>query len=131
MSHENVEIVRDWVQAVIREDVEKVLEGLDPEIVARVHDLPDVPEYHGLDGMAQWLADWETAWKSWNWEPQGFVPKDDLVVASLLTVATGHTSDVEVRRLTGAVFKLRDGKTIELDYYASNREALEAVGLSA
>jgi hypothetical protein len=35
-----------------------------------------------------------------------------------------------VRRLTGAVFRLRDGKTIQLDYYASDREALEAVGLA-
>jgi ketosteroid isomerase-like protein len=129
MSQENVEIVRGLVQAVVSGDVEKALEGLDPEIVVRVHDLPDVPEYHGLEGVAQWRADWENAWESWHWEPQDFVPKDDLVVAALLTVATGHTSGVAVRRLTGAVFKLRDGKTIELDYYASNREALEAAGL--
>jgi ketosteroid isomerase-like protein len=130
MPHENVEIVRGWVQAVISGDVEKALEGLDPEIVVRVHDLPDVPEYHGPEGVAQWRADWESSWESWTWEPQDFVSKGDLVVAALLTVAKGHTSGVEVRRLTGAVFRLRDGKAIELDYYASNREALEAVGLS-
>jgi ketosteroid isomerase-like protein len=129
MSHENVEIVRELVQAVVNGDVEKALDGLDPAIVVRVHDLPDVPEYHGLEGVAQWRAAWESTWESWHWEPQDFVPKGDLVVAALLTVAKGHASGVEVRRLTGAVFKLRDGKTIELDYYASNREALEAVGL--
>jgi ketosteroid isomerase-like protein len=129
MSQENVEVVRGLVEAVVAGDIDRALEGLDPEIVVRVHDLPDVPEYHGLAGVAQWRADWERTWETWRWEPQDFVAKDDRVVAALLTVAQGRSSGVEVRRLTGAVFRLREGKTIELDYYASDREALEAVGL--
>ena len=130
MSRKNVESVRRMVEAVVDGDVGKALEALDAGIVIRVHDLPDVPEYRGLEGVAQWRADWERNWESWHWEPQEFVPTGDRVVAALLTVAKGRSSGAEVRRLTGAIFRLRDGKTIEIDYYASYREAREDAGLA-
>ena len=130
MSRENVAVVRDAVEAVNAGDVDRALAVLDPAIVARVHDLPDVPVYHGLAGIAQWRSDWERSWATWHWVPEAFVPAGDRVVAVLRTVAQGHSSGIEVERVTGAVFRLRGGKVIELDYYATKAEALEAAGLT-
>jgi ketosteroid isomerase-like protein len=51
-----------------------------------------------------------------------------IVVAVLRVHAKGRESGVEIERLDGAVWTMRNGKGISLDYYSSKAEALEAVG---
>jgi ketosteroid isomerase-like protein len=129
-AQENVEIVRAAWEALDREDMEAFLGFCDPAIEVSDHDIPDAPEsYRGLDGLGRWQADWEASWASWRWEPEEFIDAGDRVVAVLRVHATGRESGVEVERLDGAVWTLRDGKLIRLDYYGSKAEALEAVGL--
>jgi ketosteroid isomerase-like protein len=103
----------------------------DPAIEMLDHDLPDAKEsYRGLDGLRRWRADWEVSWASWRWEPEEFIDAGDRVVAVLRVHATGRGSGVGVERLDGAVFTLRGGKCIRLDYYGSKAQALKAVGLA-
>jgi ketosteroid isomerase-like protein len=131
MSQENVEIVRGSYQALNAGDMEGALAALDSEIKIVDHDLPDAAGiYRGLDGVGRWQADWEASWTSWRWEPEKFIDAGDRVVAILQVHAKGRGSGVDVERLDGAVWTLRDGKCIRLDYYGSKAEALEAVGLS-
>ena len=131
MSGENVEIVRAGYQALNAGDMVGALAAMDPGIEILDHDLPDTPErYRGLDGLGRWQADWEASWASWRWEPEEFIDAGDRVVAVLRVYATGRGSGVDVERLDGAVWTLRDGKCIRLDYYGSKAEALEAVGLA-
>ena len=130
MSEDDVAVVREFVEAINAADAARAVAVLDPEVVARVHDLPDVPEYHGLQGMARWQGDWERSWASWHWVPEEFLAAGERVVAVLRTVAEGHSSGARVERLTGAVFRLRAGKVVEVDYYASDAEARAAAGLA-
>jgi len=130
MSQQNVEIVRRCYDAYVRGNLESALAAFDPEIEIYDHDLPDATEsYRGLDGLLRWQDDWAASWDSWRWEPEEFIDAGDRVVAVLGVHAKGRGSGVELERLDGAVWTLRDGKCIRLDYYGSKAEALEAVGL--
>ena len=129
MLQENVEIVRRCYDAYGRGDLDSALAAFDPEIEIYDHDLPDSGEYRGLEGLFRWQADWESSWETWRWDPEEFIDAGDRVVAVLRVHAKGRGSGVDVERVDGAVWTLRDGKLIRLDYYGSKAEALAAVGL--
>jgi ketosteroid isomerase-like protein len=129
MSQGNVEVVRRSYEAYGRGDMESALAALDPEIVIYDHDIPDSGEYRGLDGVLRWQADWEASWASWRWEAEELIDVGNRVVAVLRVHAKGRGSGADVERLDGAVWTLRDGKGVRLDYYGSKADALEAVGL--
>jgi len=129
MSQENVEIVRRGFEHFMATG-EPLWETLDEEIVVRDQHIPDSGDYRGYAGLARWREDWEAAWDDWRWEPEEFIDVGDRVVAVLRVHAKGRGSGVDVERVDGAVWTLRNGKCIRLDYYGSKAEALEAVGLS-
>ena len=129
MSQENVEIVRAGYEAYLRGDLESAVEPFDPGIEIYDHDIPDAGEYRGLEGVLLWQADWEREWESWRWDPEEYIDAGECVVAVLRVYARGRQSGVEVERLDGAVYTMRDGKCVRLDYYGSKEQALEAVGL--
>jgi len=126
-----VEIVRQSYDAFVRGDMEAVLAALDPDVEIHDHDIPDAGEYRGLEGVLSWQADWERSWESWRWAPEDFIDAGDRVVAILRVQAKGRHSGVDVERLDGAVWTLRRGKAVRLDYYGSKEEALKSVGLEA
>jgi ketosteroid isomerase-like protein len=131
MSQENVELVRASWEAWERGDIGTAFAIYDRAIEILDHDLPDTREsYRGFDGLQRWQADWEASWANWRWEPQEFIDAGERVVAVLRVYAKGRGSGVDVERLDGAVWTMRDGKCIRLDYYGSKAEALKAAGLS-
>jgi ketosteroid isomerase-like protein len=129
VSLENVEIVRQCYDAYVRGDMQAALAVVDPEIEVYDHDIPDAAEYRGLEGLLRWQADWESSWESWRWEPEEFIEAGDRVVAILRVHAKGRHSGVNVERLDGAVWTLKGGKCVRLDYYGSREQALRAAGL--
>jgi ketosteroid isomerase-like protein len=132
VSQENVELVQAFWEAWQRGDMGAVFAFYDPAIEIFDYDLPDATEaYRGLDGVRRWGADWEASWESWSWEPEEFIDAGDRVVVILRVHARGRGSGVDVERVDGAVWTLRDGKGVRLDYYGSKPEALKAVGLEA
>jgi ketosteroid isomerase-like protein len=130
MSEENVEIVRRSYDAYLRGDLESALAACDPEIEIYDHDIPDSGEYRGFEGLARWQADWESSWESWRWDPEEFIEAGERVVAVLRVHARGRESGVDVERVDGAVWTLREGRCVRLDYYGSREQALEAAGFS-
>ena len=130
MSRENVEITRRSCDAYVSGDLESALAPFDAEIEIYDHDIPDSDGYRGLDGLRLWEADRNASWASWRWEAEELIDAGDRVVAVLQVYAKGRASGVDVERLDGEVWTLRDGKCIRLDHYGSEAEALEAVGLA-
>jgi ketosteroid isomerase-like protein len=130
MSQDNVEVVRRSYEAYMRGDMEAALAAFDPMVETFDHDIPDAGEYRGFEGLLRWQADWERSWESWRWEPKEYIDAGERVVAVLHVHAKGRQSGVDVERLDGAVYTMREGKCVRLDYYGSKEQALEAVGLS-
>jgi ketosteroid isomerase-like protein len=126
----NVDIVRNSYDAYARGDLEAALAVADPEIEVYDHDILDAGDYRGVEGLLRWQADWESSWESWHWEAEDFIDADDRVVAVLRVQAKGRHSGVHVERVDGAVWTLRAGKAVRLDYYGSREQALKAAGLA-
>jgi ketosteroid isomerase-like protein len=129
VTEQNVEVVSRFFAAFVRGDVDAALGSFGPELEVHDHDLPDAGEYRGLDGLLRWQGDWERVWESWQWIPIEFVQSGDRVVAVLRLHARGRRSGVDLERLDGMVWTVRDGKCVRLDYYGSREQALEAAGL--
>jgi uncharacterized protein len=129
MSERNVQIVREAFEHFSRTG-EPYWDQIDPDVELHDHDIPDAGSYRGHRGYADWLADWGDAWSDFSVEPQRWVDAGDKVVVVLQLTATGKGSGIEVKRRDGMVFTLRDGKSVRVDYYNNEAQALEAAGLS-
>jgi hypothetical protein len=91
--------------------------------------IPDARPYRGHQGYADWLADWGAAWSGFSVEAERWLDAGDKVVLVLKLTARGRASGVEVKRRDAMVLTARDRKSIRIDYYKSEAQALEAVGL--
>jgi ketosteroid isomerase-like protein len=94
------------------------------------HDISDAGTYRGHADYLKWLADWNAAWRGSSVEPERWIDAGDKVVVVFQMTAKGRGSGVEVNRRDAMVLAMRDGKQVRLDYYNSESQALEAVGLS-
>jgi len=133
MSQENVEVevVRRFLDALLRGDMDALLAETDPAIEIDDRDITlDTDRYRGHDGLFRWLEVWGTSWESWRVEDLDIRPVESgRVIALFVMCVTGKGSGVELDRRDAATFRLHDAKVVEIAYYNDQRQALEAVGL--
>jgi ketosteroid isomerase-like protein len=128
MSEENVQIVRQALEAPLRHDNETTLDFYDPDI--EVRGLIDPHRvYRGRDGVTAYFRDWITPWDSIRGEVDEWIDAGDQVIAIVHERGRGKLSGVDVEQWNAHVWTLRNGKLFRLRIYASKLEALEAVGL--
>jgi ketosteroid isomerase-like protein len=132
MSQEKVEIVRRAWRAYERGDLPTALADLDKAFVAtRVPPMPDVAPYYGTEGMMQMLLDWVEGFNEFKLTAEEFVNANDAqVVVRMHQHAVGAQSGVPVEADFWMVHTISDRKVLRLDIYASETQALEAVGLA-
>ncbi len=141
MSHENVEVVRDWVStyagkdqvamAATPEEVALFLGALHPEMEARwAEAMPDVETHRGLEDIALMFLAWLASWDEYRQEPVDFIDAGDAVVVPYRCRGIGKDSGAQVEMDVTHVYTVREGKIASLREYMSKAEALEAVGLS-
>ncbi len=136
MSRENVEIVRQAIEANNRSDDEARIEALlalwDPscEYTSVIAAL-EPHTYRGHDGIRRYVSDLAERWAEWRSEVEDVIEVgSDTVVVSIRFSAVGKDSGVPIEARLGAVVVLSDGKLLRGHTYPSRQEALEAVGLS-
>ena len=133
MSQENVEVVRQAIQAFADGGVDAMAELWDPDIVWRAAEgaIDDVGEMHGPVAVRRYIQDWLD-----NFEDASIVAEelrdvgDDRVLAIQRVKGRAKLSGVEIDVRYAAVSTVRDGKIVRGREYLSVEEALEAVGLS-
>jgi ketosteroid isomerase-like protein len=132
MSDQNVEIVRAMYDAFARRDRATLVSHLDPAM--RVYDRPLHPEasvYEGPEGFLRFAqTDW-AAFDEVSYEPQDFLDRGAYVVVPIKQSGRGKGSALGVEERIVNVWKLRDGKCVELRNYSTIAEALAAVAASA
>jgi ketosteroid isomerase-like protein len=131
MSQEDVEVVRALFDAYREQDVDTVLEMVDPDIEVRpsIAGGPEGTVYRGLDGFRQFLANVEAAWADFRIETEEFYHLGNTVLVLGRSFARGEGSGVLVEANTGWVCGVRQGKVHRFRSFTSREEALEAVGL--
>lgn len=120
MSEENVELVRDFLEAALRQDWKRAAQLLDPNVEGHgtVGGLQEGQVYRGLPEM---IREYETvdleAWEERRLDPEEFLHVDDLVVLLLHEYRRGRNSGVELENDTAVVFTLRDERIVRIQGY--------------
>jgi hypothetical protein len=131
MSQENVEVVRRIYTAFARGDRAAMLDAADPDI--RCYDRPDRPGaavYVGHEGLLRFSETDRDVFENVRYEPSDFIDAGDSVVVRIRQAGRGKASSVPVEEEIANVWKLRDGKCVEMRVFSTEWEALEAVGLT-
>jgi ketosteroid isomerase-like protein len=91
-------------------------------------------EFLGLGGVHEDLRDpnprlrtWLNEWEEWRAEAEEYVEMGDYVVVLARYHGRGRGSGVEISQEGAHVFKLRDGKVVRLEIFASREKALAEV----
>ena len=144
MSHENVEVVRDYFEAFNRclasygsdpnrpleesPGLEEVFDRLDPEAE---WDWPLSPEtFRGREQLLQAAEDWLEAVSHWQIEIDDLIEGSrDRVLLVGRVVARGKGSGAPVRQPLFSAVTVRSGKITRIEDHTEKAKAVEAAGL--
>ena len=73
------------------------------------------------------LRAWLSGWDPWRAEAEDFLEIGDYVVVLATYHGRGKGSGIEITQEGAHVFKLRDGKVVRLEIFASRERAIESV----
>jgi ketosteroid isomerase-like protein len=133
MSQENVEIVRDLLEAFRRRDHERAFDFYDPDIVWEdLSGLDTGGVFHGHEGVRTYWRQWLSAWRDLQFEIQDLRDGGDEIVALIHKQRQwGRHSGIETEMPPyGIVFTIRNGKVVRWRLYLNQISALEAAGLA-
>jgi ketosteroid isomerase-like protein len=132
MSQEQVEVVREHIEAARRDDVSVSMSFLDPHVVfdpSRYGGL-DVGTAYGHEAFAHAVRHYVGAFEDFVYEVDRLT---DLGSGAVLAVVTetgrGKGSGAPVERHFAALYTVIDGKITRITFFPSESEALEAAGL--
>ncbi|MEA2346883.1 MAG: hypothetical protein QOG62_670 [Thermoleophilaceae bacterium] len=129
MSQENVEIVRDGLDAVNRRDAEAFVRDADPEIEFHAY-FSEVlgGTFKRHSGMRAYISEIAETFEEFVIEFDDIEDRGDLAVAQLRAHGRGM-SGVAVRWHAVVAVRFRNGKVWRIATRPTETEALEAVGL--
>ena len=129
MASENAALLRPIYEEWGRGNWRPYFEIYDPEMEWGWSD-----EFPGLGGVYRdhrtpnpRLHDWLSGWEDWRAEADEYLEFGDYVVVLASYHGHGKGSGVEIHQEGAHVFKLRDGKVVRLEVFASRERALESV----
>jgi ketosteroid isomerase-like protein len=133
MSQENVEIIRASWRAWERGDVDALLAVCDPAIVwdqSRYVTGEFDRVYRGYDGIRQFLAEWLAPFENYYAHAEEFTDAGEAVVVRARQGGRGAQSGAAVESPPyWCVAWLQGGLIARIEFYRSDVEALEALGL--
>jgi ketosteroid isomerase-like protein len=132
MSQENVEVVRRVYGAFRRNDLDRMVEFVTPDV--ELHGtrggLSEGHVARGTDAVKKTFEEWDSeVWEENRVSPQEFIDGGDQVVVLQHELRRGRGSGVEVESETAVLFGLRDGRVSRIQGYMNRAEALQAAGL--
>ncbi len=132
MSQENVEVVRQMLDAFNRGDVDAVLarfdEGCELNEPSEMLDRPALG-FRGHPGIREWMEKLRGL-VGVRFVPRSFATHGDVVLSEWDSRGVGQSSGVPVEWTTFAVVYMRGGKIVRAHGFLSRDEAVEAAGLS-
>jgi ketosteroid isomerase-like protein len=133
MSLENVEAFKRGLEAGNRDDVETLLEELDPEVEwhSALHALMGGEQtvFRGHDGVREMFRDLNEAFDEIHIEISEIRDLGDRLVASGRTHARGEASGADVESPIALVTEFNNGKATSIRAYLDPKEAFEATAL--
>lgn len=133
MSEENVEKVRASTHAYNERDLEIAVKDFHEDIVWELDEIAGGATdlvHRGPEAVKRFWADLEQHFEEFRLEPSGFRDAGDAVFFNVRMRALGRGSGVAVEIDLYCVVQFREGRMVGIRYYAEERDALKAAGLS-
>jgi ketosteroid isomerase-like protein len=132
MSQENVDVVRQALEAYEGGDVEEMLSYIDSEgeLHSAIVGGAEGNVYRGRDGFRRWLADSSGSFEELRNEWSEIRDLGERVLCLGHVKARGRGSGMELDSPIGFVFTVGRGKVVRAEGFLSHADALEAAGLS-
>ena len=131
MDQAHVEVLRDFYDALGRSDVESAVGLCDPEVEVYLN--PEVVAALAPKGhkeVASYLHGWFDSWDKYAPRPEEFIEAGEQVVVLVQLSARGKGSRFEIEEEVADVFRLDDGKIVQLRLYVDRGVAREAAGIA-
>jgi ketosteroid isomerase-like protein len=131
MDQAHVDVLRNFYDALERSDVDSAVGLCDPEVEVYLN--PDVVATlapKGQKEVASYLRGWFDSWDKYAPRPQEFIEAGEQVVVYVQLLARGKGSRFEIEEEMADVFRLEDGKIVQLRLYVDRAVAQRSAGLS-
>jgi uncharacterized protein len=131
MSAENIDTLREGLEAFNSRDIERIVGFLHPDFEADVPPaLSTEPDtYRGHEGARRYFESFWDTMDDIRFRPQRFWDAGESVVVAMRLTAQGRRTAIAVEQRFAQVWTFRDGKASRARTYGSDAEALEAAGL--
>jgi ketosteroid isomerase-like protein len=125
----NLEVVKAWVDACNRGDVDAAL-GLCDESIELVEAtaLPGAVTATGSDAVRRYLERFAAHWSEGEWLPEEFQESGDRVFMRARLKLRGRRSGIDVDREWFYVFTLREGKLFSQEGFDERADGMRAAG---
>src|SRR5262249_45197629 len=133
MSQENVEVVRQHIEAIRSQDFPHALSFFDPHVVVdmgRIGGLQEDAAY-GPEEVADYMRRYAGTFEDYRYEAGRLTDLGSGAVRATVTeTGRGKGSGAPVTRSFAALYTVLDGKIARCTLFGTEQEALEATGLS-
>jgi ketosteroid isomerase-like protein len=87
-------------------------------------------EYRGVAGLIEGWRDWLSPYESFRLEVEDLIESDDVLVTCVRQFGTPVGGGPEVEAAGAAVWWLRDGRLVRIEFNLNREAALRAAGLA-
>jgi ketosteroid isomerase-like protein len=133
MSQEQIEIVREHIEAVRSRDFPHALSFFDPHVavdMARIAG-PEEDAAYGPEGAADYMRRYAGTFEGYRYEVERLTDLGSgAVLAAVTETGRGKGSGVPVTRSFAALYTVIDAKIARCTLFETEHEALEAAGLA-
>jgi ketosteroid isomerase-like protein len=124
VASDNVEVVRELIDAWNRRDLEAALARLHPQCELRP--VESIRIVRGHDEFAAGFHEWFETFENFSVDPQDVNVDGDRVLVDVTQRARGKGSGVEVEQRFHQLFELRDGLVVRFEEFTNEADALRA-----
>jgi ketosteroid isomerase-like protein len=131
VSDEDVAVVREQFAATNERDFARAMTYYSDDVELVVHHDAFLNEgtFRGREAVGEWFGDWfRTFEPGYHFDIEEARDVGDAVLLVASHRGRGRASGVEVHGRTAYLYRLRGGKIVGVELYATRGEALEAAG---
>jgi ketosteroid isomerase-like protein len=127
---ESLEVVQQGLRALRDADIDALVSlTSDDFVMTTPSDLASEPDtYRGADGVRRYFASFYEVMDQIYVETLEVLPVGPRVYAETILHARGRSSGIEAEQRAHLVWTVRDGKAVQLEFFASREEGLAAIG---
>ena len=131
MSQQDIDTLRQLMEAFSGHDIERILSLTDPEfeavVPAQLSAEPDT--YRGHEGIRRYFESFYEVMDEIEFEAERFWDAGDAVVAAVQMRAKGKRTAIPVVQSFTQLWRMRGARALRVQAYPSREEALAAAGL--